>query len=489
MKKYFLIIPFLIFQFVEKICSQLLIPAGVVETGQAAVVLFDPSVWSDNPDRIVEGINGERIRANEIYEQWKNPAIVVYGGSAVPRGHKYYELSIETGKVIWNSGFSIRSGAGPGIMEGCSIGANEARGKRHPSNDVDIQGIRIQLPFEQKTNRYVDVVEYYNYMITRKLALSLNTKGAVFFPGGPGTFDEFFEEWRRNGLFVLMGSDFWIPFVNALSNSLKSAEIYVGEFPKITDSPEEAINYIKKKSEKKRVTHYDKKRIIRINKEFTEDMQQLSRLSPAITFLGNPKNNHPALKNLEDLIYMLLDSRMPVRTGSKGALFETVSHCIRDADDLHSLQIAMMASPKRRRMMVKKEVLNYLFPTSDVNHRVLLVENSKAFIFIPGGIETMCQLFDFLDLMKCEKIQDRPIILMDRSFWQPIVDALNDIANNPNFPVIEPQHLESIHVADTANEVFNILIAKGVVPSTKFAANININRISLRKDAVISNSN
>ena len=52
----------------------------------------------------------------------------------------------------------------------------------------------------------------------------------------------------------------------------------------------------------------------------------------------------------------------------------------------------------------------------------LLMYYSQAFVFLPGGIGTAEELFELLNLKKHKMIPQYPVILVDKTFWQPLVD-------------------------------------------------------------------
>ena len=45
------------------------------------------------------------------------PCVTVFGSARTPDQHRFYELSMEIGKRLAQSGFTVMTGGGPGIME------------------------------------------------------------------------------------------------------------------------------------------------------------------------------------------------------------------------------------------------------------------------------------------------------------------------------------------------------------------------------------
>lgn len=111
--------------------------------------------------------------------------------------------------------FTVCSGGGPSIMEAANRGAWESGA---PS-----VGLNIVLPHEQVPNPYVTpgLSVQFHYFALRKMHFLMRAKAVAVFPGGFGTFDEFFELLTlvQTGKvaplpILLYGRDFWNRVVN-----------------------------------------------------------------------------------------------------------------------------------------------------------------------------------------------------------------------------------------------------------------------------------
>ena len=135
----------------------------------------------------------------------------------------YYEVARELARLA--SGcpsddegyrqFVVCSGGGPSIMEAANRGAAE--------EGQETIGLNIVLPHEQLPNTYVtpDLSFQFHYFALRKMHFLLRARAVAVFPGGFGTFDEFFELLTliqtgkvRPLPVLLFGRDFWNTVVN-----------------------------------------------------------------------------------------------------------------------------------------------------------------------------------------------------------------------------------------------------------------------------------
>jgi len=83
--------------------------------------------------------------------------------------------------------FVVCSGGGPSIMEAANRGAADV--------GAESLGLNIVLPHEQAPNRFVtpELSFQFHYFALRKMHFLLRARALAVFPGGFGTFDEFFE--------------------------------------------------------------------------------------------------------------------------------------------------------------------------------------------------------------------------------------------------------------------------------------------------------
>ena len=111
--------------------------------------------------------------------------------------------------------FVVCSGGGPSIMEAANRGAVE--------DGCESIGLNIVLPHEQLPNRYVtpELSFQFHYFALRKMHFLLRARAVAVFPGGFGTFDEFFELLTliqtgkvRPLPMLLFGKEFWTRVVN-----------------------------------------------------------------------------------------------------------------------------------------------------------------------------------------------------------------------------------------------------------------------------------
>ena len=162
---------------------------------------------------------------------------------------RYYKEAMELAQRLGKAGFKIVTGGGPGIMEAANKGAKEA--------GVESIGLNIQLPLAQRTNDYVTRGIGFHYFFTRKVMLSAAGQAYVFFPGGYGTLDEFFDMMNliqtkkmEHLPVVLYGEEFWRPLERYLQAVV--AETYHGVEPEelrlftVVDSVEAACKILSK---------------------------------------------------------------------------------------------------------------------------------------------------------------------------------------------------------------------------------------------------
>lgn len=155
----------------------------------------------------VHRIDREFTRAFEFIKNYPK-SVSFFGSARFNENSPHYKKAKELARKISGLGYTILTGGGGGIMEAANRGAFEAG---RPS-----VGLNIRLPHRQNLNSYTSDSVQFDYFFVRKTALSFAAEAYIFFPGGFGTFDEFFEILTliqthkiRQVPIILVGRDYW----------------------------------------------------------------------------------------------------------------------------------------------------------------------------------------------------------------------------------------------------------------------------------------
>jgi uncharacterized protein (TIGR00730 family) len=146
-------------------------------------------------------------------------AVTIFGSARFKPSNKYYKIAVDTAHLMAKNGYSVITGAGPGIMEAANKGAKDAEG--------DSIGLNILIPTAQKPNKYVTRSVEFKYFFCRKVMFAKYTKAFIVFPGGFGTLDELFEgitlvQTKRIEPIpvILVGGEYWKDMIKWIKTTL-----------------------------------------------------------------------------------------------------------------------------------------------------------------------------------------------------------------------------------------------------------------------------
>jgi uncharacterized protein (TIGR00730 family) len=166
-----------------------------------------------------------------------------FGSARTKPSDPMYQVAEETARLFAKAGVPVITGGGPGIMEAANKGAFEAGG-------LSI-GCNIELPHEQKSNRFLSRSLDFKYFFVRKTMFVKYAIGFAVFPGGYGTLDELFEaltlmqtDKLTDFPIVLIGKEYWSGLTNWIVDTmLDEGMIGPGDekLITVTDSPKTVV--------------------------------------------------------------------------------------------------------------------------------------------------------------------------------------------------------------------------------------------------------
>jgi len=115
--------------------------------------------------------------------------VTIFGSARAKPGTVAYEETKRAAAALAEMGCDIITGGGPGLMQAANAGVESSTGSRSV-------GIRVDLPFEQEVNPFVELAFEHKTFFTRLHHFVLASDAFIVAPGGIGTVLELTLIWQ-----------------------------------------------------------------------------------------------------------------------------------------------------------------------------------------------------------------------------------------------------------------------------------------------------
>ena len=174
-------------------------------------------------------------------------AATFFGSARASFEDDVYKHATELAARLAKKGYAIITGGSSGIMQAANRGAFEVGGAS--------VGLNVNLPEVQNYNPYLTERFGFEHFFIRKVMLTYASEVYVYFPGGFGTLDEFFEivtlvqtKKIRSVPIILFGKEFWSPLLSFIEKSLYEQHKAINKedmaLYTVVDTVDEAYEYI-----------------------------------------------------------------------------------------------------------------------------------------------------------------------------------------------------------------------------------------------------
>ncbi len=195
-------------------------------------------------------------------------------------------------------------------------------------------------------------------------------------------------------------------------------------------------------------------RVLRIGLEFIKGFRALHFVGPCITVFGSArfKDDHPYYHLARDTSARLAKVGFTIMTGGGPGIMEAANRGARDEKAFTiGCNITLPMEQEPNPYLDKFIEFRYFFV-----RKVMLVKYSYAFVVFPGGFGTMDELFEAITLIQTGKIQDFPVVLLGKDYWEPMLEFMR----KSMLPVgtISPEDLNLVFVTDDPAEAVDHIV-------------------------------
>src|SRR3989344_8790305 len=166
-------------------------------------------------------------------------------------------------------------------------------------------------------------------------------------------------------------------------------------------------------------------RVFRILSEFVDGWQFLADFKKTVSFFGSARfqKDNRWYGEARRLGKMMAEAGFAVVTGGGPGIMEAGNRGAMEGNgDSLGLNIKLEMEQRINPYVKESTAFHYFFV-----RKLMLSFAARAYVFFPGGLGTLDEVFEILPLIQTKKISDTiPVVFVGQEFWAPVHKWLNE---------------------------------------------------------------
>jgi len=196
-------------------------------------------------------------------------------------------------------------------------------------------------------------------------------------------------------------------------------------------------------------------RVFRILSEFVEGWQFLADFKKTVSFFGSARTpeGDKWYEEARKLAKMAAEDGFAVVTGGGPGIMEAGNRgAVEGGGKSIGINIQLDTEQRINPYVQKSAAFHYFFV-----RKVMLSFAARAYVFFPGGLGTLDEVFELITLIQTKKISDKiPVVLLGKDFWEPIDKLLREHFYE-KYQTIDKEDLDIYKIVDSAEEAFELI--------------------------------
>jgi uncharacterized protein (TIGR00730 family) len=189
---------------------------------------------------------------------------------------------------------------------------------------------------------------------------------------------------------------------------------------------------------------------VRVFRQMIRAFRTLHFVGPCITVFGSArfKEDHPYYAAAREIGKQISELGFTTMTGGGPGIMEAANRgAFENGGASVGCNIQLPWEQKPNPYVQTSITIQYFFV-----RKAMLEKYSYAFIIMPGGFGTMDEFFETLTLVQTKTINQFPLVLFGKSFYQPLMDYMNFMAEQKT---ISPEDLDLVLLTDSVEDAMD----------------------------------